>query len=147
MFEAVRMPDESPASSAKKPEARSRVTNGKELLANIDGRSTEARRFRDLCSSFADDLGGVAGLTEAQRALVKQAAALVVQSETMAGAAIRGEPVSDEQMTRIANTLGRTVDRLEKLGLKRRVTARLSVPEYLAARDARNAAADAEAVD
>jgi hypothetical protein len=137
MFEAVRMPDESPASSARKPEARSRVTNGKELLANIDGRSTEARRYRDLCFSFADDCGGAASLTEAQRALVRQAASLVVQSERLASAAIRGELVSDEQRTRVANALGRTLNRL---GIKKRVGRKLTVPEYLEARDARMAA-------
>jgi hypothetical protein len=137
MFEAVRMPDESLASSARKPTARSRITNGKELLANIDGRSTEARRYRDLCFSFGDDCGGAAALTEAQRALVRQAASLVVQSERLASAAIRGELVSDEQQTRVANALGRTLNRL---GIKKRVGRKLTVPEYLEARDARMAA-------
>jgi hypothetical protein len=105
-------PADSPASSARKPTARSRITNGKELLANIDGRSTEARRYRDLCFSFADDCGGAATLTEVQRALVRQAAALTVQSEKLQGAMIRGEAVSDEQMTRVANALSRTLHRL-----------------------------------
>jgi hypothetical protein len=136
MFEAFRMPDESPVSSARKPTARSRVTNGKELLANIDGRSTEARRYRDLCFSFADDLGGAAGLKESQRALVRQAAALTVQSEKLQSAMIRGEAIDDEQMTRVANSLSRTLSRLGR----KRVPAKLSVPEYLAQRDARMAA-------
>ena len=116
LFEADRMPDDSPASSARKVQARSRVTNGKELLANIDGRSTDARRYRDLCFSFSDDCGGAASLTEAQRALVRSAAALSIQSEKLQGAMIRGEAVSDEQMTRVANSLART---LQRLGLKR----------------------------
>jgi hypothetical protein len=30
--------------------ARSRLTNGKDLLANIDGRSLIARRYRDICT-------------------------------------------------------------------------------------------------
>jgi hypothetical protein len=135
MFEAVRMPDESAASSARKPTARSRVTNGKELLANIDGRSTEARRYRDLCFSFADDLSGAAGLTESQRALVRQAAALSVQREKLQAAMIRGEDVSDEQMTRVANSLSRTLSRLGR----KRVQKPPTVLEYLEARDARRA--------
>jgi hypothetical protein len=114
MFEVGPLSEESPASSARKPTARSRVTNGKELLANIDGRSTEARRYRDLCFSFADDCGGAAGLTEVQRALVRQAAALTVQSEKLQGAMIRGEAVDDEQMTRVANALSRTLSRLQR---------------------------------
>jgi hypothetical protein len=88
------------------------VTNGKRLLEGVDGRSAEARRYRDLCLSYADDLGGASALTEAQKTLVRQAAALSVQSEAMAAAMIRGEPVSDEQMTRVANSLSRTLHRL-----------------------------------
>jgi hypothetical protein len=109
---AIKSREVNAVSSAKKPTARSKITNGKQLLANIDGRSPEARRFRDLVASLGDDLGGEAGLTEAQRALVRQAAALVVQSETLVAASIRGEDVDIEQMTRVANALGRTLARL-----------------------------------
>jgi hypothetical protein len=119
------------------PSSRSRVTNGGKLLVGIDGRLAEARRYRDLAMSFADDLGAAASLTEAQRALIAQAAALVVQSEAMAGAAIRGEAVNVEQQTRVANALGRTLNRL---GIKKLAQTKLTVTEYLAARDARRAA-------
>jgi hypothetical protein len=114
---------------------RSRVTNGSKLMAGIDGRSAEARRYRDLCLSFADDLGGAAGLTESQRALVRQAAALTVQSEKLQGAMIRGEAIDDEQMTRVANSLARTLSRLGR----KRAARKLTVSEYLEARDARMA--------
>src|SRR5271156_2019745 len=70
---------------------RSRVTNGKDLLANVDGRTAAARRYRDLTISLADDLGGAGTLSEAQRALVRQAAAMIVQSETLQSAVLRGE--------------------------------------------------------
>jgi hypothetical protein len=115
---------------------RSRVTNGSKLIAGVDGRTAEARRFKDVAMSLADDLGGAAALTEAQRALVKQAASLVVQSESLQGAMLRGEAISDEQMTRVANSLSRTLSRLGR----KRVQTKLSVPEYLAQRDARRAA-------
>jgi hypothetical protein len=74
-------------------------------------------------------------LTEAQRALVKQAASLVVQSESLQGAMLRGEDVSDEQMTRVANSLSRTLSRLGR----KRVQKLPTVLEYLEARDARRA--------
>jgi hypothetical protein len=109
---------------------RSRVTNGSKLIAGIDGRSAEARRYRDLCISFADDLGGEAGLTESQRALVRQAAALTVQSEKFQAAMLRGEAIDDEQMTRVANSLSRT---LSRLGRKRSAQKSPSLLEYLAA--------------
>jgi hypothetical protein len=109
-------PDAHPSVAASSPTTRSRITNGKQLLANIDGRSAEARRYKDLCLAFADDCGGASALTEGQRALVRSAAALSIQSEKLQGAMIRGEAVSDEQMTRVANSLART---LQRLALKR----------------------------
>ena len=123
--------------ASRAPTTRSRITNGKQMLAGIDGRSAEARRYRDLAMSFADDLGGAAVLTEAQRALVFQAASLVVQSEALNGAMIRGELVDVEQQTRVANALGRTLNRL---GIKKRAARKLTVSEYLERRDALMAA-------
>jgi hypothetical protein len=118
----------------RSPRIRSRVTNGAKMIAGVDGRSAEARRYKDLCMSFADDCGGAVGLTEAQRSLVRQAAMLSVQSEKLQGAMIRGEDVDVEQQTRVANSLART---LSRLGIRKRVSRKLSVPEYLAQRDAR----------
>jgi hypothetical protein len=71
-------------------------------------------------------------LTESQRAIVRQAAALTVQSENLQAAMIRGEAIDDERMTVIANTLSRLVGRLERLGLQRRAKASVfSVADYL----------------
>ena len=92
------------------------MTNGAKLLANIDGRTADARRYRDLCVSLADDLGGEARLSEAQRALVRQAGAMIVQSEQLQSAALRGDLVDVEQLTRLANAATRI---LSRLGIKR----------------------------
>jgi hypothetical protein len=107
----------SPATADRSRTLRSRVTNGKDLLANVDGRTAAARRYRDLTISLADDLGGAASLTEAQRAPVRQAAAMIVQSERLQGEVLRGEVVDCEQLTRLANAATRI---LTGLGLKRR---------------------------
>ncbi|MGA2493336.1 MAG: hypothetical protein ABSF67_10340 [Roseiarcus sp.] len=107
---------ESQAAAERSPTTRSRITNGKDLLANVDGRTADARRYRDLAASLADDLGGAAGLTEAQRALVRQAAAMIVQSERLQSAVLRGELVDVEQLTRLANAATRI---LSRLGMKR----------------------------
>jgi hypothetical protein len=37
---------------------RSAVTNHKDLLPGLDGRSATARRFRDLVNAFVADMGG-----------------------------------------------------------------------------------------
>jgi hypothetical protein len=104
------------AAAERSPTLRSRVTNGSQLLANVDGRTADARRYRDLCMSLADDLGGAPSLTEAQRALVRQAAAMIVQSERMQSDVLRGEIVDCEQLTRLANAATRI---LSRLGLRR----------------------------
>jgi hypothetical protein len=115
---------------------RSKISNGSRMLAGVDGRSAEARRFRDLKISFADDCGGAAAFTESQRALVAQAATLTIQAERLQASMLQGEAVDVEQQTRVANSLART---LARLGIRKRVGTKLSVPEYLAARDARRA--------
>ena len=137
MLDATQLPEVRNTVVVRPATVRSRVTNGSKMVAGVDGRSADARRYRDLAMSFADDLGGAAVLTEAQRALVFQAASLVVQSEALNGAMIRGELVDVEQQTRVANALGRTLNRL---GIRKRAPTKLTVPEYLAQRDAREAA-------
>lgn len=133
MLEAAELLDVRNGAAARPLTVRSAVTNGTKLIAGVDGRSAEARRWRDLAISYADDAGGAAELTEARRALVATAATLTIQSEIIQGALIRGEDVDIEQLTRVANVLGRT---LVRLGIKKRVGRKLSIPEFLAQRDA-----------
>ena len=82
---------------------RSAMANGDTLITGVDARSAEARRFRDLCISFAAPLGGFTGLAEHDAALVRHAAALTMQSEQMQREAVRGEPVDTEQLVRVTN--------------------------------------------
>jgi hypothetical protein len=94
------------------PTSRSIVTNGAKMIVGVDGRSADARRFRDLAMSFADDAGGASALTEAKRTLVKQAAMLTIQSEKSQAAMLQGEPVNVGQQVRIADALSRALSRL-----------------------------------
>jgi hypothetical protein len=93
VFEAVESTEVRTTVTKPLATTRSRITNGKQLLADVDGRTADARRYRDLAASLADDLGGASTLTEAQRALVRQAAAMIVQSERLQSAILRGELV------------------------------------------------------
>ena len=102
---------------------RSRLTNSLHALPGVDGRSIEARRYRDLAIAFANELGGATALGEAEQALVRQAAAMVLQAERLQGAAVRGEAVDLEQLTRLSNSATRA---LTKLGIKR--TSRVVQP-------------------
>lgn len=117
--------------------SRSRVTNGKALLAGIDGRSATARRFKDIAAAYAAELGP---LTAMQSAMVKQAAVLTLEAESMQAALVRGEAVDRDAVVRLANALDRA---LRSLGLRpaRAKPKGPNLAAYLAARKAAGASA------
>lgn len=95
---------------------RSAVTNGRRLIEGLDARSAPARRYRDLQSAMAADLGGLDYLTEAQLQLVRSAAGLVMLRERLDSKALNGEPIHTATYCRICNSLRRV---LSTVGLKR----------------------------
>jgi hypothetical protein len=105
------------AQSVERPsKIKAAVTNDPLMLRGVDGRSVVARRYRDVAIALADDLGGQDKLSEPSKILVRQAAALTVQVETLQSKIVAGEEVSLEQLTRLSNVLGRT---LQRLGLRK----------------------------
>ena len=66
-----------------KPHARSAVTNGAVLLADVDGRSTWARRARDLINEHLGDIGGLDQTSAAERSLVRRASVIEVELERL----------------------------------------------------------------
>jgi hypothetical protein len=128
-------PRTSNASAVSKPEARSRITNGKVLLPDVDERSLWVRRFRDLLALHLGDLGGADVASEAEKAIARRAACLIVELEQLEqkfatqGASEGGQL---DQYQRVSNTLRRL---LESLGLERRprdVTPTPTVDRYVA---------------
>lgn len=107
--------------------ARAAVSNGTRILNGVDGRSAIARRYRDLVAALADELGGEAGLNEPQRIMVRQAAGLAVQAETLQATIVNGEGVDLEELVRVGNVLTRA---LKMLGIRSR--ARDSEPDLAA---------------
>jgi hypothetical protein len=103
-----------------KSHARSRVSNGKEILPQIDGRSLWARRLRELLAAHISDLGGEANISAAELALLRRSVNLICECERREVAfALAGE-VTDQQLMvyqTAINCLRRT---LECLGLARR---------------------------
>lgn len=92
---------------------RSAISNGSWRLEGVDSRSALGRRFRDLCVSFASDLGGDATLNEPQRALIRQVAAVTVESEKLQASIVRGESVDPENLVRLNNLQARLVKQLD----------------------------------
>jgi hypothetical protein len=116
----------------------SKVTNGTRLLVGVDGRSEQGRRYRDLVASYGRDLGGFDQLSEAAKGLVRTCAALSARAEHMQAVVVRGDPVDDEQLTRLLNSQTRALKALGTLASRRAKpdVAEPSLRERLAAREA-----------
>ncbi len=70
--------------TSRKPEGRSRVSNGNGLFVErIDGRSLWARRFRDLIELHVTDLGGPDTCSEGQCSLIRRIATLETELERL----------------------------------------------------------------
>lgn len=114
------------------PQFATRKGTGAAVLLGVDGRSTMARRYREITASIESDLGG--DLTEAQRQLVARAATLSIWAEAREAELANGEPFDAAGFATITNTLRRV---LCDLGLERRarnVTPRLH--DYIAGKAA-----------
>ena len=102
--------------------ARTRVTNGREVLPGVDGRTFWARRMRDLVALHVSDLGGPEACSEAEKSIVRRAAALTIELERLEQRFARAEPddISHPDLdmySRLSNTLRRLLD---MNGLQRR---------------------------
>jgi hypothetical protein len=80
----------------------------------VDGRTAPAKRFRALCQALTSDLGGQP--STAQALLIRCAATLSVQCETIEHGLLTGAAVDADKLTKLINTLGRV---LGQLGLQR----------------------------
>jgi hypothetical protein len=99
---------------------RSAVTNGSQLLAGCDHRSSRMRRLKDLIGGHVADLGGRDLISEAEFCLVRRAAILTLELELLEAKfeANDGAKVQElECYQRVASSLRRL---LESLGLQRR---------------------------
>ena len=118
------------ALAPKSPGARSRVTNGADVLAGIDGRSAVARRYRDILAALAADQGGAARLSEARAQLCRRFAALAVQAEQVEARLARGEEIDLHAHALISSTLTRLATRIGINRVPKDVTPHLQ--DYLA---------------
>lgn len=107
-----------------------RQGNGSALLPGVDGRSTMARRYRELVGTMTDDLGG--DLPAAKQAIVNRAATLIAWAEQAEAEFARTGEMDVATFTTAVNSLRRL---LSDIGLDRQakdVTPTLS--EYLASK-------------
>jgi hypothetical protein len=111
------------------PANRSQITNRSRLLTGIDGRSSAARRFRDLIAEYAREHGGNSTLSAAELGMVRQAAALTLRAEQLQAAIVRGEPVIADELIRLSSEARRILSSLRRRHSRK---APVSLREHLA---------------
>lgn len=94
-----------------KPRGRSRITNGRRLFEHEPTRLRSERRYRDLLEAYTAQFEIV---TEADRALVRNAATLTLEQEEMTAARIRGERVNGDDVVRMSSELRRVLSELKR---------------------------------
>jgi hypothetical protein len=110
--EGVGEPEGGEPRADRKVYARSRLTNGRDLLPDIDGRSLIARRYRDICSAIATDQGGVDCLSQARLQLIRRFAACCVLAEEMESRLVRGAQIDITEYVQLTTTMVRVAQRI-----------------------------------
>ncbi len=109
---AAHKPDESSPPARRKPTARARVSNGRDVLPNVDGRSLIARRYRDIADAILVDQGGAARCSESRVQLVRRFAAASVLAEQLEARLANGEQIDIAEHATLSSTLVRLAQRI-----------------------------------
>jgi hypothetical protein len=124
---------DSPTVVSPKPlkrQARSRVSNGADILPGVDGRSLIARRYRDITAAITADQGGAERMSEARMQLIRRFAAAAVLAEVMEARLANGEAIDIAEHSVLSSTLVRLAARI---GIDRRTkNITPSVSDYIA---------------
>jgi hypothetical protein len=102
---ATKTNPDSPSLAARKPTGRSRVSNGHDLLPNVDGRSIIARRYRDISFAILVDQGE--DISETRKQLIRRFAAAAVLAEQLESRLANGETIDIAQHALLCSTLVR----------------------------------------
>jgi hypothetical protein len=130
-----------PTTAAKK-QARSRLSNGRDVLPDVDGRSVIARRYRDIMNAVVSDQGGAQHLSEAQLQLIRRFSAASMLAEQMEARLAQGEQINIQEYSVLVSTIMRVAQRI---GIGRRAkNVTPSLGDYLSNKKAAGAGTDAE---
>jgi hypothetical protein len=95
-----------------KAEARSRVSNGEDILPGVDGRSTIARRYRDISCAILADSAGAEQCSETRLQLIRRFAAAAVLAEQMEATLANGGEIDIAEHCQLSSTMVRLATRL-----------------------------------
>jgi hypothetical protein len=111
-FKPVRVPERRKSVRWNATATKSRISNGKDMLAGIDGRSAVARRFRDIAVAVTNDLGGPTECSAALTEIIRRFAGTCVLAEQLETRLINGQPVNSAEHCLLASTLCRLAARI-----------------------------------
>ncbi len=100
----------------RKSHGRARVSNGRDVLPDVDGRSLIARRYRDIADAIIVDQGGADQCSESRLQLVRRFAAASVLAELLEARLARGEQIDITEHATLSSTLVRLA---AKIGIDR----------------------------
>jgi hypothetical protein len=126
------MPPKSTRLAARKPEAKSRVSNGSDVLPNVDGRTVLTRRYRDIAGALVADAGGADSCSETKIQLIRRFSAAAVLAESMEARLANGEQIDIAEHALLSSTLVRIAQRIGINRVPKNVTPDLR--DYIAAR-------------
>jgi hypothetical protein len=109
-----------------------RARTGGVPLPRADGRTIAARRFRDLVEAYSAELGAGGELTEAERSLVQQAAAVQIQCEELQRALVEGRDIDSDMLIRLSSEHRRLLAGLGAKAIKNKPAAGPSIDELFA---------------
>jgi hypothetical protein len=127
------MPTQGLPLAPKAPCARSRVSNHRDMLPDIDGRSPAARRYRDIVSAVISDRGGLDRMAEARVQLVRRFAACAVLAEAMESRMVSGEALDIAEYSTLTSTLVRVAQRIGINRIAKDITPTLA--QYVASKE------------
>lgn len=104
------------------PEARSRVSNHRDLLPNVDGRSIQARRYRDILASVCTDQGGIDRMSEVRLQLARRYAACCVLAEQMEADLVNGRQINLDEYSVLVSASVRVAQRIGVVRVPKDVT-------------------------
>jgi hypothetical protein len=122
------------ATYPRKSHTRSRVSNGHDVLPNVDGRSIIARRYRDITTAILADQGGADRCSESRTQLIRRFAAAAVLAEQMESRLANGEQIDIQEHATLSSTLVRLAQRIGIDRAMHDVTP--SLDQYLADKEA-----------
>jgi hypothetical protein len=107
-----------------------RTRTGRVQLPRADGRTIRSRRFRDLTESYAAELGDE--LTEADRGIIQQAAAVQIACEELQMALVEGRDIDSDMLIRLSSEHRRLLAGLGAKAANNKPAAGPSIDELFA---------------